>query len=162
MKKILFFSLTALLPLVMMADDITIAEATRIAQEFDLTQRHKAQKAATPQTQQSVQWLTSRIEDGTPLYHIFNRGTGGYVIVSGDDAVRPDRTHGCLYALGYAPTRTDFWKHRATEPATRHVPPPSGDKNAEDPAEIRKNVKIYGYSKVFLYFCGRIVEYALT
>ena len=88
-KCVLVLWLVALLPCKVMADDITVAEATRIAQSFDRDQSRKLKSANTPAAQNTVKWVSSRFENGAPLYHVFSRGANGFVIVGGDDGVRP-------------------------------------------------------------------------
>lgn len=88
-KFLLLLWLVALLPGKVVAEDITVAEATRIAQSFDTNHNRKVKRASAAPAGNTVKWISSRFENGAPLYHVFSRGEQGFVIVGGDDAVRP-------------------------------------------------------------------------
>lgn len=88
-KVLLLLWLVALLPGKVVADDINVAEATRIAQSFDSDHSRKLKRASGAPAGNTVKWVSSRFENGAPLYHVFARGEQGFVIVGGDDAVRP-------------------------------------------------------------------------
>ena len=80
--------LLALLPLCAMADDISTQQAEQIALSFDHSRRAAARTADGSEVSSAVRLVESRTQNGAPLYHLFNRKGGGFVLVAGSDAVR--------------------------------------------------------------------------
>ena len=80
--------LLATLPLCASADDINANQATQIAKDFDNTRYATARSLGKGDTTHGVRLVKSRMKDGAPLYHLFNRNGGGFVLVAGSDDVR--------------------------------------------------------------------------
>ena len=87
MKTLRLFLLT-LMPLYVAANDIDIKRATQIAKDFDNTRHAAARSIGNTTTINGVRLVESRSKDGAPLYHLFNRNGGGFVLVAGSDDVR--------------------------------------------------------------------------
>lgn len=80
--------LLAVLPLCASAGDIETSQATQIAKDFDHTRRAAARSFGNDATIHGVRLVKSCMRDGAPLYHLFNRNGGGFVLVAGSDQVR--------------------------------------------------------------------------
>lgn len=87
MKKLRLL-LLVLLPLGAFANDIDLQQATQIAKAFASTHLAAARGSESMVKTQDVRLVESRTINGAPLYHLFNRKDGGFVLVAGDDAVR--------------------------------------------------------------------------
>lgn len=71
-----------------MAGNIDTKQATQIAKDFDYSRYAAARSAADGTTTHGVRLVESRSKDGAPLYYLFNRNSGGFILVAGSDDVR--------------------------------------------------------------------------
>lgn len=86
MKKILFF-IAMLLPVAAFADNVSADRAKNYATKF-LGNGTRANVAAVRQVSDSEKMVAGQKVD-FPAYYIFNSDGGGFVIISGEDAVSP-------------------------------------------------------------------------